>query len=94
MSATLPILPESSPSRSSDEFASAIQAMKALHVMLVSVMTELAALRRTMLDTPELRELYEQNLREATSTARPILAEAMECYETMISGPGATKLQN
>lgn len=72
------------------EFVSAMQAIKALHVMVVSVMTDLSALRRTLLDDPELQNVYAKHLKDASTTARPILAEAMECYETMISGDDAT----
>lgn len=72
-----------------------MQAVEALHVMIVSVMADLSALRRTVLQREDLQELYEQHLRDATSMARPILAEAMECYERMITGEeGCSGFQN
>jgi hypothetical protein len=63
-----------------------MQAVKTLHVLLTSVMADLSALRRTVLENSELREAYEHHLIDTTNTARPILAECMKCYEMMISG--------
>jgi len=67
------------------QFVSAMQAVKALHTLMVSIMADLSALRRTVLINPELQEIYRQRLEDASAIARPILAEAMECYEAMIS---------
>lgn len=55
-------------------------------------MTDLTALRKTLLDEPELQDVYAHHLIAAGARARPILAEAMKCYEKMIGqneGPGA-----
>lgn len=70
------------------QFVALIETVKALHVMVASVMADLTALRRTVLEDPEFAELYGQHLRDTTRTTRPLLAEAMECYEKMISGEG------
>jgi hypothetical protein len=70
---------------SNSQFASAIEAVKALHVVLASVMTDVAALRRTVLDDPGFAELYEKNLREASKTTRPLVAEAIAQYDEMIA---------
>ena len=66
-------------------YASAIEAVKALHVVLASVMMDLAALRRTVLDDPSFAELYEKNLREASKTTRPLVNEAIAHYDAMIA---------
>ena len=73
----------------SPQFVAAMEAIKALHVMVVSVMTDLSALRRTVLEDQEFQNAYKKHLTQASMTARPILAEAMEDYERMISGGGA-----
>jgi len=70
---------------SGSQFAVAIEAIKALHVVLASVMSDLAALRRTVLDDPTFAGLYEKNLRAASRTARPLLAEAIAHYDEMIA---------
>ena len=70
---------------SCSQFVAAIEAVKALHVVLASVMTDLAALRRTVLDDPSFAILYEKNLREASKTTRPLVAEAIAHYDDMIA---------
>jgi len=67
------------------KFVALMETLKALHVMVASVMADLTALRRTVLEDPEFADLYAEHLRDATDTTRPLLAEAMECYEKMIS---------
>ena len=70
---------------SCSQYASAIEAVKAIHVVLASVMVDLAALRRTVLEDPEFAEQYARHLREASQTTRPLVAEAIEHYDEMIS---------
>jgi len=70
---------------SSSQFASAIEAVKAIHVVLGSVMADLAALRRTVLEDPEFAEQYAKRLHETSRTTRPLVAEAIEHYDQMIS---------
>jgi len=67
------------------QFISAMRAIKALHVTIASVMVDLAALRRSALEDPEFAGLYAKHLKAAADVARPLLAEAMESYEGMIS---------
>ena len=86
MSAPTPALREKFPAYT--QFVAVMEAVKALHVMVASVMADLAALRRTVLEDPELAELYAEHLRDATDTTRPLLAEALECYQTMIPTGG------
>lgn len=65
--------------------AAAIEAVKAVLVVLTSVMTDLAALRRSVLEDPEFAELYAKHLVAASNAARPLLAEVLEHYDEMIS---------
>jgi hypothetical protein len=83
MATTSPSLMEKSVS--GRQFAAAIEAIKAVHVILASVMTDLAALRRAVLEDADFAESYAKHLREATDTARPLVAEAIEHYDEMIS---------
>jgi hypothetical protein len=64
--------------------ASAIEAVKAIHVVLASVMTDLAALRRTVLEEPDFAEAYAKHLREAAKASKPLVAEAIAHYDEMI----------
>jgi hypothetical protein len=58
--------------------------VKSLHAALTGLMTDVAALRRTMLAEPEDKEQYQENLRVALETARPLVEEAMQSYDDMI----------
>lgn len=83
MATSTPSVPEKCVSCS--HFASAIEAVKAVHVVLASVMTDLAALRRSVLEDPEFTQLYAKHLAAASRAARPLLAEALKHYDEMIS---------
>jgi hypothetical protein len=58
--------------------------VKSLHAALTGLMTDVAALRRTMLAEPEDKDLYQENLRVALETAKPLVDEAMQSYDDMI----------
>lgn len=58
--------------------------VKTLHAALTGLMTDMAALRRTMLEEPEDLAQYQANLRIAVETARPLVDEAMRSYDEMI----------
>lgn len=58
--------------------------VKSLHAALTGLMTDVAALRRTMLAEPEDKAQYQENLRMALETARPLVEEAMQSYDDMI----------
>jgi hypothetical protein len=58
--------------------------VKSLHAALTGLMTDVAALRRTMLSEPEDKAQYQENLRVALETARPLVEEAMQSYDDMI----------
>lgn len=70
---------------SCSHFAAAIEAVKAVHVVLTALMTDLAALRRSVLDDPEFAELYAKHLVAASNAVRPLLAEVLKRYDEIIS---------
>jgi hypothetical protein len=47
-------------------------------------MTEVAAIRRTVLGGPEEFAVYRDNLRAAQEIAKPVVEEAMETFDEMI----------
>ena len=63
---------------------STVRHVKSLHATLTAVMTDVAALRRTLLDEPGNVVDYKNNLRTAIETARPLVDEAMQSYDEMI----------
>ena len=58
--------------------------VKTLHAALTGLMTDMAALRRTILEEPEDLAQYQANLRIAVETAKPLVDEAMRSYDEMI----------
>jgi hypothetical protein len=67
------------------QIQASIEAVKALHVMVASLMADMAALRRTVQADPDFAELYAVHLAETTRTARPLLTEALACYDEMLA---------
>ena len=63
---------------------STVRHVKSLHATLTAVMTDVAALRRTLLDERGNVVDYKNNLRTAIETARPLVDEAMQSYDEMI----------
>ncbi|HEX4543374.1 MAG TPA: hypothetical protein VH114_09405 [Candidatus Acidoferrum sp.] len=63
---------------------STVRHVKSLHATLTAVMTDVAALRRTLLDESANVVGYKSNLRAAIETARPLVDEAMQSYDEMI----------
>jgi hypothetical protein len=63
---------------------STVRHVKSLHATLTAVMTDVAALRRTLLDECGNVVDYRNNLRIAIETARPLVDEAMQSYDEMI----------
>jgi len=61
-----------------------IKQVKALHATLCAVMTDVAAMRRTLLETPEDVVDYKSNLVSAVETAKPLVDTAMQAYDSMI----------
>lgn len=63
---------------------STVRHVKSLYATLTAVMTDVAAIRRTLLEEPGNIVDYKSNLRAAIETARPLVDEAMQSYDEMI----------
>ena len=63
--------------------AAIVETLKALHVLVTSVMTDLAALRKTILEDPSFAVTYQAHLKAAVLTARPLLAEVLQSYDAL-----------
>lgn len=63
---------------------STVRHVKSLHATLTAVMTDVAALRRTLLGEAGNDVDYKNNLRAAIETAKPLVDEAMKSYDEMI----------
>jgi len=63
----------------------AIESVKALHVVVASLMVDLAALRRAVLEHRQFADAYAKHLADASRSARPIVAEALACYDQMLT---------
>jgi hypothetical protein len=59
--------------------------VKSLHVTLSAVMTDLAAIRKTVFDNPDNIETYRNHLKQAIATAKPLVDEAMLSYDFLIN---------
>lgn len=62
----------------------AVTQLRALHAAVSALMTDVAAMRRTLLQNPKDLVQYKNNLRSAIETAKPIVNEAMQSYDEMI----------
>ena len=63
---------------------STVKQVRALHATLSALMTDVAAIRRTVLQNRGDMVHYKDNLRSAIETAKPIVDEAMQSYDEMI----------
>jgi broad specificity phosphatase PhoE len=63
---------------------STVRHVRTLHATLSAVMTDVAAIRRTLLEQPEDVLQYKSNLLAAIETAKPLVDEALESYDEMI----------
>ncbi len=61
-----------------------VHTIKALHAIVVSLMADQAALRRTMLEDPAFALSYQVHLKAATITAKPLLTEALDSYDALL----------
>lgn len=68
-----------------------MESLKALQVMVVSVMADITAVRRTLLIDPVLIREYENQLKSANATARPLLDEAMKSYDAKLESAFTTR---
>jgi len=67
-----------------DFLLSTIRHVKTLHATLSAVMTDVAAIRRTLLEEIDDVGDYKSNLLSAIETAKPLVDEAMQSYDDMI----------
>jgi len=67
-----------------DFLLSTIRHVKTLHAILSAVMTDVAAIRRTLLEEIDDVGDYKSNLLSAIETAKPLVDEAMQSYDDMI----------
>jgi hypothetical protein len=63
---------------------STVKQVRALHATLSALMTDVAAIRRTLLESRGDMVHYKDHLRSAIETAKPIVDEAMHSYDEMI----------
>jgi len=63
---------------------STVKQVRALHAALSALMTDVAAIRRTLLSGPGDLVEYKNYLRSAIETAKPIVDEAMQSYDDML----------
>lgn len=63
---------------------STVKQVRALHAAVSALMTDVAAMRRTLLHDPGDLGQYKNNLRSAMETAKPLVDEAMQSYDETI----------
>jgi hypothetical protein len=61
-----------------------VRQVRTLHATLSALMADVAAVRRTVLQDEEDILNYKNNLLSTLETARPLVDEAMQCYDEMI----------
>ena len=62
-----------------------VKQVKALHATLTALMTDVAAIRRTLLDAPDDMVEYNSNLLSAIQAAKPLVDTAMQSYNDLIA---------
>jgi hypothetical protein len=65
-----------------------VRQVRTLHATLSALMADVAAVRRTVLQDEEDVLEYKNNLLSTLETARPLVDEAMQCYDEMIEQIG------
>ena len=61
-----------------------LSCVKSLHVTLSAVMTDVAAIRKTLFDNPDNIVTYRNYLKQAIATAKPLVDEAMLSYDFLM----------
>lgn len=61
-----------------------VRQVRTMHATLSALMADVAAVRRTVLQDEEDILNYKNNLVSTLETARPLVDEAMQCYDDMI----------
>jgi hypothetical protein len=67
------------------------ESIKALHVMVVSVMADITAVRRTLLVNADQFQEYESQLKLANEIAKPLLDEAIKSYDMQLKNAVKTE---
>lgn len=71
--------------KSRDALGLAFEHIKALHLTLAALMTDVAALRRVVLKGPKNSKLYRRTLACGLAKAKPLVAAAMQAYQREIA---------
>jgi len=58
--------------------------VKSLHATVGGVMADVAAIRNTVLEDPVELAVYRANLRLAMDTAKPMVDDALSCYDELL----------
>jgi hypothetical protein len=58
--------------------------VKSLHATVGAVMADVAAIRNTVFEDPDDVAVYRANLRMAMASAKPMVDEALNCYDELL----------
>lgn len=58
--------------------------VKSLHATVGAVMADVAAIRNTVFEDPDDIAVYRANLRMAIASAKPMVDEALNCYDDLL----------
>jgi len=79
-----PILEVDVVNRLQNQWILTLEHLKAFHLTVSTLMIELAAIRRTTIQTEKARSQYKLNLAKAMRQAKPLLDEAARSYDDQI----------
>ena len=72
------------PNPKNDAVIAIVENLKAVHSTLSAVMSDLAALRATILQSPQMIVAYEENLKAEVAKVTPLIEGAMLGYDAII----------
>ena len=58
--------------------------VKSLHTTVGAVVADVVAIRNTVFEDPDDMAVYRANLRMAMATAKPVVDEALNCYDDLL----------
>ena len=61
-----------------------LSCVKALHATLSAVMADVAAIRKTMFEDPDIIDIYKSHLKQTITTTKPLLDQAMLYYDLQV----------
>lgn len=76
------------------ELTELVAHVKGLHMVLSSVMIDIAALRKTSLNKSAVSATYAKHVKKGAEIARPLIDKAMCSYDEMIRRIGACDTQS